>query len=218
MKLNLNRNNCLGRISGTTVILIAAVAAAIGMWAGSRWINPSASLSVLKTAVMYPSPQTVGDFSLQQANGQPLTQADLRGRWTLSFFGFTHCPDVCPNTLAVFKQVWNELPAEGRAKKLRFNFISVDPERDTPDQLQRYVSYFNPEFVAATGSHDELSKLTRSLGLLYARADGAEANYNVDHSAAVVLVDPQGRRAGLFRPPFEAGAIKADLLTLIDSN
>lgn len=214
----MNRKYSVGRINGTTVILIAAVAAAIGMWAGSRWLAPSTSVPALKTAVMYPSPQTIGDFSLTQANGKPLTQADLRGRWTLAFFGFTHCPDVCPNTLAVFKQVWTELPAEGKAKKLSFDFISVDPERDTPEQLQSYVSYFHKDFVAATGSHEELGKLTRSLGLLYARASGSETNYSVDHSAAVVLIDPQGRRAGLFRPPFEAGAIKADLLTLIDSN
>lgn len=213
----MNRTYARGRIGSTSLIVIAALAAAIGLWAGSRWLAPQNTTPALKTAVMYPTPREIPAFQLTQANGQPLTEADFRGRWTVAFFGFTHCPDICPNTLAVFKQVWNELPPEDKAAKLRFDFISVDPERDTPDQLGRYVSYFHPDFVAATGSDEELTKLTRALGLVYARAADEKGGYSVDHSASVVIIDPQGRRAGLFRPPFEAGAIKADLLTLIDA-
>jgi protein SCO1/2 len=213
----MNRTHSFGRIGTTPLIVIAALAVAIGFWAGSRWLAP-ATTTGLKTAVMYPAPQAILDFQLTQPDGKALTQADLRGRWTVAFFGFTHCPDVCPNTLAVFKQVWTDLAAQGKTDKLRFDFISVDPERDTPEQLGRYVGFFHKDFIAATGSDEELTKLTRALGLVYSRVPDDNGSYTVDHSASVVIIDPQGRRAGLFRPPFEAGPITADLITLANSH
>ena len=103
--------------------------------------------------------------------------------------------------------------------KLRFDFISVDPARDTPEQLARYVGYFNKDFVAATGSDDALTPLTRALGLVYSReapADG-NGNYAVDHSASAVVIDPEGREVGLLRPPFDAAKIAADLDALARS-
>jgi protein SCO1/2 len=214
----MNRTYARGRIGSTSLIVIAALAAGIGLWAGTRWLAPQSALPPLKTAVAYPNPQAIPAFKLARANGQTFTETDLKGRYTVMFFGFTHCPDICPNTLAVFKQAWNALPEASKKEKIRFAFISVDPERDTPERLASYVSYFHPDFLAATGSDDELTKLTRSLGLVYARSPDDKGGYSVDHSAAVVIVDPQGRRAGLFRPPFEAGAIQADLLTLIDAH
>lgn len=204
-----------GRIGATFLIVMAALALAVGLWAGSRWLGPA--VPALQTAVMYPSRLVVPDFGLQRADSRALTQADLHGHWTVVFFGFTHCPDVCPVTLAAFKQVWSVLSAQGATDKVRFAFISVDPERDTPEQLARYVEFFNKDFVAATGTDDELTRLTRSLGLVYARIPDPTGGYSVDHSASAVIIDPQGRRAGLFRPPFEVGPISADLLALAGS-
>lgn len=208
----MNRSHLHGRAGATTLILIAAVAVAIGFLAGSRLLSKPET--VLRSAVMYPVPAAVPEFSLRRADGATLTLADWRGHWTVVFFGFTHCPDICPNTLAVFKQVWTDLAAKGLDDRLRFDFISVDPQRDTPELLTSYVGFFHPAFVAATGSDDELTGLTRALGLVYARGPVENGTYTVDHSASVVIVDPQGRRAGLFRPPFDAPAIAADLATL----
>jgi protein SCO1 len=214
-----DRYNCVmspsyrsGRVSATYLILIAAVAAAVGLWLGSRAFAPSTPK--LAAAVMYPAPRDVPDFKLQRADGTPLTKADWTGRWTVAFFGYTNCPDVCPTTLATFKQVFAKLKSDGVADKVRFDFISVDPARDTPEQLTKYVGYFDKDFVAATGTDEELTRVTRGLGLIYSREPTGNGDYAVDHSASAVLIDPAGREVGLFRPPFDASAIAADLKTL----
>ena len=189
-----------GRIGATSLFVMAAVALAFGLWAGSRWMTQPQP-AALQAAVMYPIRQPVGAFDLHRSDGKPMTRANLDGHWTIAFFGFTHCPDVCPTTLAAFKQVWQALTTRGKTDRVQFLFVSVDPERDTPEQLCRYVDFFNKEFIAATGTDDQLTALTRSLGLVYARIPDESGGYSVDHSASAVIIDPQGRRAGLFRPP-----------------
>ena len=201
-----------GRVSATYLILIAAVAAAVGLWLGSRAFNPTAPK--LAAAVLYPAPREVPDFKLQRADGTALTKADWTGRWTVAFFGYTNCPDVCPTTLATFKQVFARLRSDGISDKVRFDFISVDPARDTPEQLTKYVGYFDKDFVAATGTDDELTRVTRALGLIYSREPTGNGDYAVDHSASAILIDPTGREVGLFRPPFDSSAIASDLKTL----
>lgn len=207
-----------GRLSVSTLIVLAAVAAAVGLWAGSRWLGAEAArdLPPLRNALLYPQPRQVPAFTLHTPDGATLTPADWRGRWTVVFFGFTHCPDICPTTMATFKRVWDRLGTEGRTDRARFDFVSVDPERDTPEILARYVGYFSPDFVAATGSDEQLTLLTRGLGMIYARGPLENGTYSVDHSASAVIVNPQGHVVGLFRPPFEADAIAADLATLMD--
>lgn len=206
-----------GRIGTTQLFVLAAIAVAVGLWAGTRWLAPD-SLPEVKTAVMYPAALTIPDFSLQRSDGKPFTAASLQGHWTIAFFGFTHCPDICPTTLAAFKQVWTQLAAAGKTDKVQFAFVSVDPERDTPEQLASYVGFFNKDFIAATGSDEQLTRLTRALGLVYARVPDESGGYSVDHSASAVIIDPDGRRAGLFRPPFEPTPISADIISLVDSH
>ena len=201
-----------GRVSANTLILIAALAAALGLWLGSRAFAPA--LPKLASAVLYPAPRPVPDFQLTRADGRPLTQADWKGRWTVAFFGYTNCPDVCPTTLAAFKQAHAKLRKDDIADRVRFDFISVDPARDVPDVLSRYVGYFSKDFVAATGTDEELTKLTRALGLIYSREETGNGDYAVDHSASAVIIDPSGREVGLFRPPFDADAMAADLKQL----
>jgi protein SCO1/2 len=210
------RHRPAGRVSATYLILVAAVAAAVGLWLGSRTFSPSAPK--LAAAVLYPAPRELPDFRLQRADGNALTKADWTGRWTIAFFGYTNCPDVCPTTLATFKQVFAKLESGGIADKVRFDFISVDPARDTPEQLTKYVGYFDPGFVAATGSDEELTRITRALGLVYSREPTGNGDYAVDHSASAVLIDPGGREVGLLRPPFDASAIAADLKTLVSGD
>lgn len=195
------------------LVVAAAFAVALGLWLGQRFFAGSAPPK-LENAVLYPSPRPIPDFHLTQADGQALTLADWRGHWTVVYFGYTHCPDVCPTTLATFKQVWKDLGARGLADKLRFDFISVDPQRDTPDVLRRYVDYFDPTFIAATGVDEQLQPLTRALGLTYSRTTDANGKIEVGHSAAAIIVDPHGREAGIFRPPFVAKAIADDLAAL----
>jgi len=201
-----------GRVSATWLILIAAFALALGLWFGARLFG-TPPLPPLQAAVLYPNARPLPDFHLSRSDGTPLTLADWKGHWTVVFFGYTNCPDVCPTTLTTFKQVWKQLDAATTAK-LRFDFISVDPERDTAETLTRYVGYFSKDFVAASGSDEQLAALTRALGLVYSRGAPENGTYTVDHSAAAVIIDPQGRQIGLFRPPFAATQVAADLATL----
>lgn len=202
-----------GRVSATWLILIAAVAAGLGLWLGLRQMQPS-SAPKLEAGVLYPAPRALPDFRLTRSDGQPLTLADWKGHWTVAFFGFTNCPDVCPTTLATFKQVHQRLADAGVGERVRFDFISVDPARDTPEQLARYVGFFSKDFVGATGPDEALLPLTRALGMVYARGEPKDGTYSVDHSASAVLIDPAGRQVGLFRPPFDAAKMAADLQTL----
>lgn len=199
-----------GRVSPTWLILIAALAAGLGLWLGLRQLQAPA-LPPLESAVAYPAPRALPEFQLTRSDGAPLTLADWKGHWTVAFFGFTNCPDVCPTTLATFKQAHKLLDEAGVGDRVRFTFISVDPGRDTPEQLARYVGYFSKDFVAATGPDEALQPLTRALGLIYARGEPKDGTYSVDHSASAVLIDPAGREVGLFRPPFDAAKMAADL-------
>lgn len=196
--------------------MIVALAAAAGLWLGERFFTPPPPPQ-LDVVALYPAPRALPDFELVQGNGQPFTQADWQGRWNLVFFGYTHCPDVCPTTLASFKQAWKLLGEAGLQERVRFDFISVDPQRDTPERLAQYVAFFSPDFVAATGDDANLGRITRALGLVYTRDPAAGDDYTVDHSAAAVLIDPRGRQAGLVRPPFDAARLVADLKRLLGS-
>ncbi len=196
------------------LILIAACAAAAGLWLGSRQFGAPAR-PALENAALYPQPRPLPDFRLQQADGKPLTSADWRGHWNVVYFGYASCPDVCPTTLAAFKQAWKLLGERGLAARVRFEFISVDPQRDTPEQLGKYVAFFSPDFIAATGSDEQLTALTRALGLLYTRTTNADGAIEVDHSGSAVIVDPDVRLVGIFRPPFAPSALAHDLAALI---
>jgi protein SCO1/2 len=208
----MNTRHNLGRALPTAAILLAAFAAGIGLWLGMQVFSRPAPPT--KVAMMYPEPRPVPAFTLARADGKPLTRDDWKGRWTVAFFGFTNCPDICPNTLGVMRDVRKALAAQGLADKVGFQFISVDPDRDTPETLARYTGFYSADFVGATGTDAQLQPLTRALGLLYTRTPTGNGDYSVDHSASIVIIGPQPALVGLFRPPLDAAAITADLVTL----
>jgi protein SCO1/2 len=152
----------------------------------------------------------IAAFELRDQNNQVFDLARLRGKWSLLFFGYTHCPDICPLTLGTLKQVHQLLGEDN--KDLQYVFVTVDPERDTPEIMRSYVGYFHPDFLGVSGPHSELDKLTKALGVYYHLGKVSSAgNYEVDHSAAVFLVDPQARLRGLFSAPQDAGHMAANL-------
>jgi protein SCO1/2 len=197
------------------LILVVAVAAGFGLWLGQRVFAPSTPAAAeLASMLRYPQPKAVPPFVLARADGSPLANEALQGRWTLAFFGFTHCPDVCPTTLAVFGQIEAQAKADPSAPPIALWFISVDPARDTPQVLGDYARYFSPAIVAATGTEAALAALAPALGIVYARSPLPAGGYTVDHSAQIVVFDPQGRLAAIVRPPHDAAAILADLKSL----
>ncbi len=139
-----------------------------------------------------------GDFSLSDHNGFPLNLSDFAGKVVLLNFGYTHCPDICPSTMFNMKRVVKKLGND--ADKLQVLFITLDPERDHADRLRTYVEYFNPGFIALTGSVDEITKVAKKYGTKFKKEEfDDEGNYSIAHNAIIYLIDQQGRIRTFFR-------------------
>jgi protein SCO1/2 len=200
-----------GRIFLFAVIMIVALAA--GLFASRMMIDRTQDL---RAAQMFPTPRALTDFRMETAQGEPFTRDNLEGRWSLMFFGFTNCPDVCPDTLAMLAQSMDQLRLMRREELPQVVFVSVDPERDQGELLADYVQWFDEAFVAVTGAEEQLQALTRQLGIVYYRDQPDENTgfYNVDHSAAVMIIDPQGRLHGRFSHPLVPEDVVADLFRI----
>ena len=194
-------------------IALIAVASALGLWLGQTYFE-RAPAPVFQALLPYPEPQALAPFELATSDGGRLDAERLRGRYSLLFFGFTHCPDVCPAGLATFRQIEQLLAATPKAPSVNLVFVSVDPERDQAQVLSDYVHYFSPAIIAATGPDSSLQAFTRGLGVMYFRQAAVDGEYSVDHSAQFVLLDPAVRMIGVFRAPQDANAIVADLVRL----
>ncbi len=170
----------------------------------------------LQTSLALPTDfRTIKAFDLLNVDGESITQDVFNDKWSLVFFGFTHCPDVCPITLHVMKDVVAKLEEQQQTPP-QIVFVSVDPVRDTAEKMKEYIAYFNDDFVGITGDVNQVHELTTSLGIVAsftANADDPE-NYGVDHTASLLLVDPQRRVRAKVTPPHEAEKIIADFLTM----
>jgi protein SCO1 len=139
-----------------------------------------------------------GKFALVDQNGKPFTDADLKGKWHLVFFGYTHCPDVCPTALNDLSLALDQLGA--KKGDVGIVFISVDPHRDTPAVLKSYVSSFGGPIVALTGTPDEIAKAAQDYKVYYAKHPRPDGDYDMDHSALIYVMDPEGRFTATFTP------------------
>jgi protein SCO1/2 len=188
-------------------ILLGAIAvlAAIGGFWLARELDSSGV--VLASGTWLPGPRNIGTLSLTDHNGKPFNESNLRGKPTLVFFGFTHCPDVCPTTLAQLAQV----KKAAAIPNLQVLLVSVDPARDTPESLEKYVHAFDPEFIGVTGAEKAITATTKAFGVAVAKVDLPGGNYTVDHSAAVFLLNDQGGIVAVFTPPFDTRLFAEDL-------
>nr|WP_231665204.1 MULTISPECIES: SCO family protein [unclassified Pseudoalteromonas] len=158
-------------------------------------------------ALVYSEARELKPFVLEDQNGHEINNEALKGQWNLLFLGYTHCPDICPMTLAKLNEVHKLVVKE---YDLKIWFISVDPARDLVEKRKQYIEYFNPEFIGATGPHTQLFPFVRDLGLIYAITDGQshgedKQEYSVDHSASIALVDNEGKLRAIFKPEFIKG-------------
>jgi len=192
--------------------LIAAVAAALGL-ALSIALMPSKVITIDSGTLLQP-PRVLPTFVLVDGDGKPFTNADLQGRWSVVFAGFTTCPDICPTTLTTLKGVLADLGP--LASQVQVLLLSIDPERDTPERLKNYVQFFDARFRGVTGPTVELDKLARAMSFVYVKVPGATPEtYTMDHSAALMLINPQGQLAGFLTAPHRQQALAADLTTLL---
>jgi len=189
--------------------IIAVFALLAGAWSALQLREHAGHVDEL-AATRFPVARDISAFELVDHRGEPFTNSSLQGVWSFLFFGYTQCPDVCPTTLSVLNSVAQRLGSD--ARDVRFIFISVDPERDTPELLARFVSYFNGDFIGVTGKPEAIDRLTRQLGVLYMRVASQDnpGSYLMDHTAGVFLVDPGGKYHAVFTPPLTADKIVAD--------
>lgn len=165
----------------------------------------------LQAAVVFDEPRDLPALELTDQHGVALTTDRFRGRWDLWFFGFTRCPDICPMTLGRLRGLAGKLPS-GRTPRIWL--VTVDPEHDTASVLKDYLSSFDPEFAGITGTDQAIAELAGALGVPYARVPDGDS-YTMTHSAALFLIDPDGRYAGLINTPHEWETITRDLEQLI---
>jgi protein SCO1/2 len=162
-------------------------------------------------------PIPVDDFTLQRPDGQSFTLSDQQGKVVLIFFGYTSCPDVCPTTLADFKQIRARLG--DAAGNVQFVFITVDPERDTPERIGQYVTTFHPAFIGLTGSQAELESVYAGFGVFVEKEDtGSSAGYLVSHTSRVYVIDQDGKLSLTFPFGMEAEAMAEDIAHLVKSS
>ena len=159
---------------------------------------------------LFDTPRDVGDFSLTDHRGLSFTRDDLTDRWTLIFFGFTHCPDICPTTMAELAELKSQL-ADTEASDARVVMVSVDPARDTPDRLAQYVPYFNPDFIGVTGEFADILSVAQRLNAPFRKVSEPDGGYQMEHSANVMLMNPRGDYHGFFRAPLDIPKMRVTL-------
>lgn len=199
-----SKRMAVGSVRLTVTIILVFIGLVVAGFAYKLTQSQILSQSELKAngAVVLDTPRKFSDFQLTDQNGNPFSLQNLEGKWTLIFFGFTHCPDVCPTILATAAKMYQGLSPKER-EQLQIVLISLDPERDTPEQLAKYVPYFNPDFVGASGDKYVLLKLATELNVAFNKVELENGDYTIDHSGNLILINPYGHYHGFFRPPFE---------------
>ena len=151
-------------------------------------------------AVVLDKPRIFGDFELVDHRGETFNISRMQDIWTIVFFGFTHCPDICPTTLAMLDDTYSKLK-DSEKDRLQIVMISLDSERDTVEKMAEYVPYFNSSFTGVTGDKYVISRLAAELFIAYNRVPLGDDDYTMDHSTQLILINPKGHYHGFFKAP-----------------
>jgi len=199
------------------VLIVTVAALALTMGAVASYVTSRKAAPQIE-GLLWPQSKALKAFALEDHRREPFTLERMTGRWTLLFFGYTHCPDVCPVTMSVLKNAIALMAEAGSANEVpQVVFVSVDPARDTAEHMAGYVGHFSPAFLGVTGDDANLKEFARQLGVLYIRAEpDTGGSYLVDHTAAVFLIDPRGHLVALFQAPQEAQRIARDVSRIRD--
>ena len=173
------------------------------------WMLPGKSVPDELQGVLRPGPTPLQAFELIDQNRQPFDLERLKGKWSLVFFGYTSCPDICPTTLSTLNGVVKKLRADPQGLAgMQVVFVTVDPRRDTPDVIDGYLKYFNETFLGVTGAQQDIDSLARQFGAGYVtEPETVAGQYLVSHTSSIFLVDPRGRLLAAFSPPHDPGTI-----------
>ena len=178
------------------MVILAILASGAGFYVSLKNSQKQQEITLSKApdieGLFWPNPKQINDFNTLDQTGEKFGLNELIGKWSFIFFGYTHCPDICPITMAVMNEAYNDLVAQH--DDIQVIFASVDPDRDTPEKLAQYVTYFNERFIGLGGDKEKVDSLTKQIGVAYyVDAEEQNENYLVDHSASIFLLDPKGR-------------------------
>lgn len=206
-------------VTFTVVILLALAGLFAGIFVGQH-IHFKKKIDVAKFHGTYlDNPRTVNQFSLIGIDEKPFDNSSLQGRWTVVFFGFTNCGYLCPTTLAELGKMYRLLETQGVKDLPHVVMISIDPERDDQEKLGNYVTSFHPAFYGARGGESSIKAMTREMGIAYAKVLDKDSNdpknYDVQHSGALMLFNPQGELNAFFTTPHHADLLAKDYILLI---
>lgn len=199
-------------VGGLLVFIALVVLLFLNKFLSPRVMSPQ-ELAV-NGAVVFEKPRIIPPFELVDHRGEAFTLERLQGKWTVIFFGFTTCPDICPTTLATLSQWYKKLDDDIRAET-QVVMLSVDPGRDTPDKLAAYMSHFDENFVGVTGEFLPIKTLSDQLNVAFNKVMLGESDYTVDHSSHLVLINPYGHYHGIFKAPFQLGQLKTTYQSIV---
>jgi protein SCO1 len=186
------------------ILGVAALCAAVaGFWLARELDSSGPELA---SGTWLPRPKQIADFQLTDNDGKPFSLRNLQGEPALVFFGFTHCPDVCPTTLVKLAKAMKS----AAIPNLRLVFVTVDPTRDTPSLVGTYVHAFDPGFIGLTGGEKAINDVARDFGVAVNKVELPGGDYTMDHSAVIFLMNTHGQVAGIFTPPFDTQRLAED--------
>lgn len=192
------------------IIPLIAIIALLGGYFISNALMPKELH--LHSATWFKKPMGLPEFSLTDHNLKAFNNQRFIGKWSILFFGFTNCPDVCPDSLNMLKTMMENLGEDVR-KDIQIVFITVDPERDTAEKLKPYVTFFNKDFLAAFAPIDKLTPLTDRLGIMH-YITKTQSTYDVAHAGNMLLINPNGDYNAVFSPPHDAAQMASDLTAI----
>jgi protein SCO1/2 len=196
--------------------LIVIVAFALGLFLARAFLSPrEVPVPATERATILPQPRALAALDLVDQDGRPLPADFLRDHWTVVFFGFTQCPDVCPTTLTTLAQMKKEIADLPAAQQPRVLLVSVDPERDTPAILKPYVTFFDPAFLGATGTLAATSQAAAAFAVPFAKVTLPGGGYTMDHGAGLFFVSPAGALAAYSSPPLDAAVLARDFRKVV---
>lgn len=189
-------------IRNTIIIVLAFILLVVYgfVWRMSQPVIMDDEQLRVNGAIVLDQPRIFSDFELADHRGEIFNIARMQDTWTIVFFGFTHCPDICPTTLAVLNDMYSKMK-DSEKEQLQIVMISLDAERDTVEALADYVPYFNEEFIGVTGNKHLIHRLTAEINIAYNKVPLEGEDYTVDHSTQLVLINPKGHYHGFFRAP-----------------
>ncbi len=201
----------------TVAILVAIVALVFGLTvnrvlSGKGHGDPAAMIDA--GIILLPQSRTLPDLSLTNQLGEQVQVDELKGKWSLLFFGYTFCPDICPTTLAQLRELKSKMPKEA-VDNLQVVLVSVDPNRDTPEQLKKYLGYFDPQFHGLTGELASIQKLANAVSIPFIPGDTSKENYTVDHSGNLVVIGPDGTQRGFIRAPLNNAKLAVQIPQMV---